>query len=486
MNGSIVSSSITTKTFCSTSSNELWILTDDQIEKIPYLTALVSSAEYFESSCDEYGHYKLDPSIQSNYFSFALHSFSFKSVRQIFTHLPKQNDIMSIIAHFDFLGIAPHPNPTFEEIDAVFFSNIVYKPSLNAYIHIIRPFEIQDMAVRFAFALAKGEYDLNNSNVIDQIYWFVMFIQSAYELFGPRLRHHIYRIAEYCFSLFSPNLLKPLRRLLQRTQKGTITVLNSIDEDLCFYEEEQQPPPSQSLSDENHSLNYIERPMILEKSEIEYSPSSNFGWYYPGYFYGDRRWRPWFRKLFPDEDDLLKPIRRIIIDTVYERLQNELCKSLRTVIHQCQFSDEKQQSYRSILLNILKHKCVQEEINERIAKELYKLKPKLESTHTELVIKLREYEQKLIPLQIERDHSSMAFFFNPDIAKFEECQNETLIYKLLLEKIYQYTPIIEQIRQDVIQAMYKAAKIQIKHWQKTHQEIIELQRYANMSIEEIQ
>ncbi|CAF1520926.1 unnamed protein product, partial [Adineta ricciae] len=119
-----------------------------------------------------------------------------------------------IVALLDFLCIAPHSSPTFEEIDSVFFSSLTYKPSINGYVQIIRPMGMQDMAIRFAFALVKEEYDLTRRDVMDQIYWFIVFIESAYELFGLCLRHHIYRIAEHYFALFSRDLLEPLERLI--------------------------------------------------------------------------------------------------------------------------------------------------------------------------------------------------------------------------------------------------------------------------------
>ncbi|CAF1472321.1 unnamed protein product [Rotaria sp. Silwood1] len=208
----------TTKTF-RFSSGDLITLEDDQIEKIPYLTALVSSAHSFESICNKNGHYNLDPHIEFKQFSFAIQSLSFHSVRQLFTHLPKQNNIISIIALLDFLGIGPQPDPSLKEVDSIFFSNIVYSPLLENYLQIIRLPDIQDMTVRFAITMAKEEYDFTNRNVIDQIHWFIRFILSAYKFFGPRLRHHVYKIAKHCFSLFKRSLLKFLRKLVWKAEK---------------------------------------------------------------------------------------------------------------------------------------------------------------------------------------------------------------------------------------------------------------------------
>ena len=168
-------------------SGQLLTLDDHQIERIPYLSALVSSGDNFEDTRNIHGHYKLDPHIDFKHFSFVLDSLSFHSVREIFTHLPKQNDIIPIIALFDFLGIGPQPDPTLNEVDSTFFSTLVFSPLINKYIQIIRPWVIQDMAVRFAIAMAKEEYDFTKREVLDQIYWFIMFILSANMFFGPRL-----------------------------------------------------------------------------------------------------------------------------------------------------------------------------------------------------------------------------------------------------------------------------------------------------------
>ncbi|CAF3804794.1 unnamed protein product [Rotaria magnacalcarata] len=166
-----------TKTFCFASGQTLTI-DDDKIEKIPYLAALVSSADYFESVYDKHGYYKLDRHIEYKYFSFIVESISFHSVRQLFTHLPKQYDVIHVIALLDFLGIGPQQDPGLREVDSVFFSNLVFSPLLEGYLLKIRPSVIQDMAVRFAIAIAKQEYNFADHKVIDQIYWFIISSQS--------------------------------------------------------------------------------------------------------------------------------------------------------------------------------------------------------------------------------------------------------------------------------------------------------------------
>ena len=110
-------------------SGQILALGEDQIKKIPYLAAMVSSADRFESARDEDGHYKLDPNINHQYFSFALQSLSFHSVEQLFIRLSEEENVIPIVALLDFLGLLPQPLPTLKEVDSIFFSSFVYSPT---------------------------------------------------------------------------------------------------------------------------------------------------------------------------------------------------------------------------------------------------------------------------------------------------------------------------------------------------------------------
>ncbi|CAF4658200.1 unnamed protein product [Rotaria sp. Silwood1] len=218
MNDHITESSTTTKTF-RFSSGQLLTLTDDQIEKIPYLTALVSAGPSFDSIKLSKGYYLLDSNINYRDFLFVLESISFHSIRKIFIRLPKNYNVLAIIALLDFLAIESERGPTLEEVDSKIFWNFQFGDKLGQYQFIYRPSDIQDMAVRFAIAMAKEEYDFTNRKVIDQVYWFIMFILSCYELFETNLRYHVQKIAQNCFSIFCPSLLECLYRLEQTTEK---------------------------------------------------------------------------------------------------------------------------------------------------------------------------------------------------------------------------------------------------------------------------
>ncbi|CAF3576230.1 unnamed protein product [Rotaria sp. Silwood1] len=217
MDNHIDESSTTTKTF-RFSSGQLVTLNEYQIGKIPYLTALVSAGFSFDSVKTDEGYYLLDPRIDWQDFLFILDSISFHSIRQIFTHLPKHHNILAILALMDFLAMGPDRNPTLEEVNSSFFWNVEFGEKLDLYQFICRPSDMQDMAVRFAIAMTKEEYDFTNRQVIDQIYWFIMFILSAHELFETNLRYHVHKIAQNCFSIYYPSILECLNRLQQRTE----------------------------------------------------------------------------------------------------------------------------------------------------------------------------------------------------------------------------------------------------------------------------
>ncbi|CAF1131736.1 unnamed protein product [Adineta steineri] len=187
-------------------------LTDNQINKIPYLAALVSTADFFEAARDDQGHFIIHPNIDIKQFRFILDWFPCRFIQDIFIRLPDDYDTVSAVVHMDYLGLLNHSDPSLDEVDSSFFG-ITYNPLTNLYTEKIRPSELRDMAVRFAIALIREAYDVTDDKVHDRIYWYVMFIISAQTLFDPNIRHHVYNVAEHYFSLFNPCLIKRLNRL---------------------------------------------------------------------------------------------------------------------------------------------------------------------------------------------------------------------------------------------------------------------------------
>ncbi|CAF3385683.1 unnamed protein product [Rotaria sp. Silwood2] len=460
-------------------SDQVLTVDEDKIEKIPYLAAIVSSADHFESVRNKLGHYKLDPHIEYKHFCFALESLSFHSVRQIFNHLPKQNDVMRIIALLDFLGIGPQPDPTLREVDSIFFSNLVYSPTLGKYVQIVRPSVIQNMAVRFAIAMAKEEYDFTSEAVIDQIYWFVMFILSAYELFGPRLRYHVFRIAEHCFSIFKPLLLQSFKKLVLRIKREARNFLSTTNHD--------DIDPG---GDNEHSL-----------KKILYEPAQKWPFFFcrnlkeRQELIRNRIYENHYRLQFlrvPDQTKILEPVIRRVVEIMYESLQSEICRRAVIKIHRRKswINDVKKnfnlefsfypwysEDLPKEICDIWKHELIQKKIRELILEEISVLTPKLEQKRNELVTKIREYEQSH-----DISHEPMLdifnfhlFYFNPfHRSSFEILQEEALSYELILDILRQGSSIEEEIHWRVLKALHVAALEQFVEWKNTQQDITKL------------
>ena len=468
----------TAKTFRFTS-GQILTLDEDQIEKIPYLAAIVSSGNSFESLRDEDGHYKLDPHIEYKHFSFVLESLSFHSVRQLFTRVPEHNDIIPIIALLDFLGIGPQPDPTLNEVDSTFFSNLVYSPMLEKYVQIIHPSIIQDMAVRLSIAMAKEEYDFTKHKIINQIYWFIMFILSAYKLFHIRIRYHVYKIAEHCFSLFRPSLLKPLKKLMRRTNIDARKLILITNEENSDPDKENDCPLEQILHFCDSDNIYIFRPTPTLKQRQEllqyrlYKDQSDFFGF-------------WHRQT-SNEETLLKPVCKRVLEIMYARLQSEICQcavaKIRSEPSSHIFVREKSRLWFNFDLfeldslpedldDILGSEIVQLEILERILEEICVLITKLDKKHVELVKEIQEYDQN-------RDASflNVWFFFDyyrPGVSRFEYIQEEALTYELTLEKLHERSIVLAEIRQRVLNELRNVARKQFIQWKRTHQDIDEL------------
>ncbi|CAF3604455.1 unnamed protein product [Rotaria socialis] len=464
------------KIFCFASGQTLTI-DDDKIGKIPYLAALVSSADCFESVYDEHGYYKLDLHIEYKYFSFILESISFHSVRQLFTHLPKQYDVIHIIALLDFLGIGPQPDPALREVDSTFFSNLVFSPFLEGYLLQIRPSVIQDMAVRFAIAMAKEEYNFNDHKVIDQIYWFIMFILSAYKLFGSRLRHHVYQIAENCFSLFEPLLLKRLKKLIQRTQEGenkfrSITNENAIDPD-----ENSECSLEQAWDIPSDDWCWFSRSTLKERQDLIANRT------YTSYH------TYWISRSSHSQQYIEAASRRVL-EITYERLQSAICQRALIAIHNRNNFNKIVDKCGNLLLpsglgsrtdcfvlpkevsDIWKHEQIEKEIRELILEEIYLLKPKLEQRRNELVTQIREYDQSQEIL--DEDAFNPFHLYLLFRSTFESLQEEALSYVLLLDNLNQGSSTEEEIYQRVLDGLYTNARKQFIQWSSMQKTICKL------------
>ena len=485
-------------------SGQVLSLNQDQIEKIPYINGLVSSADWFECARDENGNFQLDPCINYEDFIHILNSLRFHSIRQLFTTLPKKANVIPIIYLFDFLGLGPQPNPTLREVDSSFFSPVVYSPATQQQSLLFKPSVIQDLAVQFAIAIVKEEYDFSNNDVIDHVYWLIMFILSAWKYFGPCLRHHVHAIAMNCFTVFKPSQLKPLMKLRQRMNYDT--KIRSIARErrtgcdpLFFFQLENVVLKFDYLEQDHDDYECVRR-MLSEKDHI---------YAYRNRDYNVFRWPP--KKT--TEEDLLKPMCDYVQEIIYARLQDQICQRILSVLHNNKQRENKRKDtfesifekfnkniYRTniwkkfILLslarysprfyvlpdavgNLFKSEHLKQEIRELILKELSILTLKLKEHHVEL-------KKKLQTLKAQQNNSNVlfgiGFFFRirPRHAGYEFVQQETLCHTLLLDKLNGSSDIVvTQVQQLVCNSLRRAALQQLNQWLITKNEIEALRVY---------
>jgi len=491
-------------------SGQVLSLNQDQIEKIPYINSLVSSADWCESARDEDGNFKLDPCINYEDFIHILNSLRFHSVRQLFTTLPKKTNVIPIIYLFDFLGLGPQPNPTLREVDSSFFSPVVYNPGTEKQSLIFKPSVIQDIAVQFAITIVKEEYDFSNSEVIDHVYWLIMFILSAWKYFGPCLRHHVHTIAMNCFTVFKPSQLKPLMKLRQRMNYDT--KMRSIArgrrtgcDPLFFFQLENVVLKFDYLEQDYDDYQCFRR-MLSQKDHTYTNRNRDYDVF---------EWLP--KKT--TEEDLLKPMCDYVQEIIYARLQDQICQRILSVLPDNKLSKDEYESmsksifekfndeiYRTFLWdqilllspglyshrfyvlpdaigNLFESEYLQQEICELILKELPLLTPKLKQSHVELQKKLQTLEPQQNNNNNNNNNNGLFgirrfFRHRPRLSGYESVQQETLCYALLLDKLNGSSDIVvTQAQQLVCNSLRDAALQQLNQWLGTKDEIEALRVY---------
>ena len=460
-------------------SGQVLTLDDHQITTIPYLAARVSSADRFDSARDEHGYYKLDPNINYQHFSLILKSLPLHSVRKVFTCLPEEENVIPIVALLDFLGLLPYSSPSLEEVDSTFFSTLVYSPYYGDHFQIVDVNMLQDMAVRFAIAMIKEEYEFDQSQVMDQIYWFVMFILSADEWFGPRLRHHVYTTAENCFAVFNPSLLKSLEKLRHTAEKKTSQY------SLLFFDKFFRLNGDDNDEDCSTHCHFYD----------ECKECLNEWWHFSVYrtrerrnfvrsIYGDQKWYSLIEESI--DRDPLEMVYNRILEIMYARLQTEICQRAVAELHQRKnaykcvsagsYLPNSSSSFEIEILpekidDILKTQQVQEEIVALILQEICSLTPKLEREHAKLVNLLQQYEETSNILDRYVLFSSFPFYLS-----LESVQEKAFSWELLLDKLHKDSyGIVQQIRKRVLVGLKEVALKQFNQWMSTQQEIAQIE-----------
>jgi hypothetical protein len=210
-------------TFCFDTCDKRVHLIQEQLNLIPYLSALVAHDNDFSSTQNNNGEYVLTHPFNYSWFKAILHSITLQQPYVLFNDLPVNKNVLHMLQLYDYLGISPYSVPLLK------FAYLVQTNSTHIederkdvkyrYANML---EARQTAAEFILALTKNEYDLNDSRTIDTIYSLVMVILLNSLVFGYRFRHHMLIIVkQYCFSFFSQTQQDRLLAIQPIVQRDT-------------------------------------------------------------------------------------------------------------------------------------------------------------------------------------------------------------------------------------------------------------------------
>ena len=203
-------------------SDKIVHLTQQQLNRIPYLFNLVAHKDNFLPVQNENNEYVLNSPIDYSSFMAILHSITVEQAYVLFNELPEQENILDTLQLFDYLGIDLFSLPLLR-YGYLTRLNSTNTESEKKYIeyHRANILETRQTAAEFVIALTKNEYDLTDWRTIDTIFALVKVILYNSNVFSSRFRHHTLTIVkEYCYSLFSKKRKVQLRAIKQIVRRG--------------------------------------------------------------------------------------------------------------------------------------------------------------------------------------------------------------------------------------------------------------------------
>ena len=170
-------------------------LSQEQLERIPYLFEMVSSTDPVSSNRNERGEWLLDCRIRYAGFTAILASVTARRSSFLFTKLPQRCDVFCMLKLRKFLRIDPLPVSSFAQTQSEIDDELFFQTYCR-----MRPSAVRDSAVEFALAIAMDKYDFHGSANVKNIVYLLEVILSHGEFFGVRLRYHTLAIVKACCS----------------------------------------------------------------------------------------------------------------------------------------------------------------------------------------------------------------------------------------------------------------------------------------------
>ncbi|CAF2107866.1 unnamed protein product [Rotaria magnacalcarata] len=219
-------------------SDKLVHLTQEELNRIPYLSNIVAHKDDFLSPQNENGEYVLSHPIEYNWYMAIFHSITSRHPYTLFNELAEVNNILDVLQLFDYLGIDPFPLPLLKGRFLALSNPVKVKNDEERILYQKANIsEARQTAAEFIIALSKNEYDLHNFDTLNDIFSLVKIILSNAAVFNSRFRHHtLIVIKECCYSFFS----KKQRLLLPNAQQ--IANHSKIDTLMYLYDDDKPVP----------------------------------------------------------------------------------------------------------------------------------------------------------------------------------------------------------------------------------------------------
>ncbi|CAF2115391.1 unnamed protein product [Rotaria magnacalcarata] len=223
-------------TFRFGTSDKLIHLTQEQLDRFPYLTVLVAHKDDFLSILNENGEYVLSSPIRYTWFMAILHSLTSQNPCTLFNELPEGDNVLDTLQLFDYLCITSFPLPLLKH-ESLVRSNLIITEDKTKRVeyHTANLLEARQTAAEFIIALSKNEYDLDNSYTLKRIFSLIKLILYNRNVFSSRFRHHALTVVkECCSSLYVQNqrLLPTIQNIAQNSKVGAFMYLYDDDQPL--------------------------------------------------------------------------------------------------------------------------------------------------------------------------------------------------------------------------------------------------------------
>ena len=191
-------------------------LTQKQLERIPYLRALVSHADNLNCRRNKDNSFVLDDYFSYDVcypiFSFVIH----KQSSCLFTELPRHSNLLRMLEIYDYFCMKSLPVPSIKALLDMFYEEVSI---FSSRYKMVIASEQRETASQFLIAIANGKYDMDNLEIAKIIFYVLIDILSHADVFDPRLRYHTLIIIEnFCRNLFTEEqqaLLLAYKRSLQ-------------------------------------------------------------------------------------------------------------------------------------------------------------------------------------------------------------------------------------------------------------------------------